>query len=131
MLKLMTLLALPFIPFVYLHGAAAIAHTATETEDGVGCELRSTQVSRGVQLQAVATADRMVAGDYQFEVDKRGSAGSSQIAQSGDFDLKSGEEIVLGNVALGMDDRASYAAKLTLQWNGGEVSCSARYPSEV
>lgn len=131
MLKLMIVLALPFIPFVYLSGSAATAHTAAQAKDGVQCEVRATKDPRGVQLQAVAIADRMVAGEYQFEVEKRGSAGSSQTAQSGEFTLKSGEEIVLGEVALGTGDRASYAAKLTLQWDAGEISCTKSYPGEV
>ena len=129
MLKFRTLFALPLIPLLAAAGLAAKPDKAAAGD--IECRLENTRERGSVRLQAIAYAKEAVAGQYSFEVDKSGSAGMSQTAQSGEFHLSAGQETVLGEVTLGSGDGMSYTAVLTLGANGRQVSCSDTYPNRL
>ena len=128
MSKISYALALPLVAvgaFAWLPKGEAMSQ---QTSKGVSCEIRSEAVSGGVALAATAAADRPASGAYEFIVSKSGAAGTSNTAQSGDFELGSGEDAVLSEVTLGVDSGSRYVAELRLTFDGGTVFCRQAYP---
>ena len=127
MWKLFFVLALPLAPVATIYGGApeglVRAHASTEVE----CEIRTKTTANGVELEGVLASATPIAGTYEFDVRKAGSAGTSNSAQSGDFETQSGEEVI-GFVGLGLEQGASYEAKLVVKWPGGETTCLASGP---
>ena len=123
MLKLhYLLLALPLIPLAWSQASLSHVAGATQATPDVSCEIRSTKVGGGVQLEGVVVARKPTAGDYEFVVRKSGGGGTSNSSQSGDFELGARQESVVGDVMLG--GGGSYDADLTIRWKGGKASCS-------
>ncbi len=89
------------------------------------CEVRTTKVPGGVELEAVVSSVRALDGSYSFVVEKTGSGGDSNIAQAGDFSLERGTEHVLGSAGLGLGSGDSYTAKLVLTDGSGDIVCEA------
>ena len=129
MSKLSYALALPLAAlgtFAWFSEGEAVTSKPSEV---VTCEIVSEPFSGGVGLVAKATAKAPASGSYEFVVSKQGSAGISNTAQSGEFELGSGEDVVLSEVSLGLDAGSRYVAELSLTWNGGEASC--KYPQDA
>jgi hypothetical protein len=114
------LLALPLIPLAFAQAPLPRGAAAGASVD-VGCEIRATKVSGGVQLEGVVFARKPAAGEYEFVVSKSGG-GTSNTSQSGGFELDARQESVVGEVTLGGGGSAK--ARLTVRWDGGEASCS-------
>ncbi len=55
------------------------------------CEVRTTKVPGGVELEAVVFGVRAFQGSYSFVIKKSGSSGSSNIAQAGNSPCSKGE----------------------------------------
>lgn len=102
---------------------------AANVSDAVRCEIRTTSVPGGVQLQPVAIASVPISGTYVFVATARGDSSTSNTSLSGTFDLDAKEDRVLGSTILSLGDRASYAAHLTLRWDDQEVTCREEWPS--
>lgn len=130
MWKLFFALALPLAPIATIYGGGiegvVQAHASAEVE----CEIRTKTTADGVELEGVLASARPISGTYEFDVRKTGSAGTSNSAQSGDFDMQSGEEVI-GFVGLSLEQGASYEAKLVVEWPGGETSCVASGPDRA
>lgn len=104
--------------------SSADAHGEREYRDApVECLIRAVPTSDGARFQAVALADWDAVGEYEFVLTRHDSGGSSDIVQSGDFDLRAGERAVLGEAELSMGRRARYSARLVL-FDGREELCS-------
>ena len=116
------LLALPLIPLAWSQTSLSHGARATQASADVGCEIRTTKVSGGVQLEGVVFARKPAAGEYEFVVSKSGGSGTSNSSQSGDFELDARQESVVGEVMLG--GGGSSKAHLTIRWDGGQASCS-------
>ena len=106
--------------------AASTAITGLEagpkmTKDDPACEIRTSRVAGGVLLEAVAVSTKPISGTYEFSVRNDSPAGSSSTSQSGEFEIGSGTEAVLSEVAL--SDGGNAKADLRLSWPGGETSC--------
>lgn len=129
MLKFLPLLALPLVPLLPLETSAAKPEKTIRAD--IECKLKTTRGRGSVQLQAIAVARKGVTGEYRFDVEKIGRAGTSQTSQSGEFSLGAGKEAVLGEVEIGIADDASYEATLTLTANGREASCSEIFPDKA
>ena len=114
-----------------LAGSSSSGVLSAAAANGVGCEIRSLSVPGGVKITAFAIADIAARGSYQFTVTKTGGAGSSKIAQSGDFALELGQKAALGEVALSLDAAGAYVADLTLKRLDGETFCRRRYPQDL
>ena len=89
------------------------------------CEVRTTKVPGGVELEAVVSSVRALNGSYSFVIEKIGSGGDSNIAQAGDFSLERGAEQVVGSAGLGLARGDSYTAKLVLTDGSGDIVCEA------
>jgi hypothetical protein len=89
------------------------------------CEVRTTKVPGGVELEAVVSSVRSFDGSYSFVIEKRGSGGVSKIAQAGEFALEQGGEQVVGSAGLGLASGDSYRAKLVLTNRSGDIVCEA------
>lgn len=127
MWKLVFVLALPFVPLAAAYSGDSEAPDRSGAAADVQCLIRVTPMAGGVELEGVVASEAPLSGTYQFDVRKSGPAGTSSSAQSGDLEVHSGEETV-GHVGLGLERGASYDAKLVVQWDGGETSCSATGP---
>jgi hypothetical protein len=107
----------------------AAASSATAHNDGhyreapLECVIRTEPTSYGTRFEAVALADSDAVGEYEFVLTRIDSGGSSDIVQSGDFDLRAGERAVLGEAELSMGRRARYSARLVL-FDGREELCA-------
>jgi hypothetical protein len=89
------------------------------------CEVRTTKMPGGVELEAVVSSIRALNGSYSFVIEKKGSGGDSNIAQAGEFSLKQGAEQVVGSAGLGLARGDSYTAKLVLTDGSGDIICEA------
>ena len=88
------------------------------------CQLRVDDDGDSIVLEGVVFARKPASGSYQMRVSQESTGGSSNIAQSGDFIVKSGSTASLGTVSL--SNRVSrYVAKLTVQWDDGAADCVA------
>jgi hypothetical protein len=125
MKKFLTLAA-ALMATVACSAAASSADTHNDErsrEMPVECVIRTEPTSYGTRFEAVARADWDAVGEYEFVLTRRDSGGSSDIVQSGDFDLRAGESAVLGEAELSMGRRAHYSARLVLS-DGGEELCA-------
>lgn len=130
MWKILLLLVLPIAPLAAAQSGSPEGPIGAEAAADVQCLIRAKPLADGVQLEGVVESKSPLSGTYQFEVRKAGSAGTSSSAQSGEFEMGSGEEVI-GLVELGIERGASYDAKLALQWRGGEASCTATGPDRI
>lgn len=88
---------------------------------GVECMVRRVTTLHGVRLEALARGDRDAYGEYEFVVTKGGAGGSSDIVQSGEFDLATGQQ-TLGEAEFSMERRDYFRARLVLR-DGEDVVC--------
>jgi len=123
MWKLLLVVALPLVPLA-AHESVPRGAVLAEAAADVECLIRATPMAGGIELEGVVASTAALSGTYQFDVRKLGQAGTSNSTQRGDFETRSGEEVV-GQVGLGLEHGDSYDAKLVLRWKGGEASCSA------
>ena len=122
MLKPVYLLALPLIPLAWAQSSLSHSTKATQASGEVGCEIRTTKVPGGMRLEGVVHARKPATGEYEFVVSKSGGGGTSNSSQSGDFELDTRQESVVGEVTLGGGGSAK--AHLSVRWDGGKASCS-------
>ena len=111
--------------FALAEGALTPKPTQLSATASSMCEVRTTKVPGGVELEAVVSSVRALDGSYSFVIEKSGSSGSSNIAQAGDFTLQRGEEQVVGSAGLGLGRADSYTAKLILTNRSGDTICEA------
>lgn len=108
-------------------GLAALASAEgtrmTAKVRGLACEVLVSSASGGVDLKAVAAADRIASGTYQFEISKKGPGGVSDISQGGEFSVGP-EEQEVGTAWLGLEAGASYHARLVLRDAEGNTLCA-------
>ena len=89
--------------------------------DAITCEVRSRRIANGLLIQARAFADRDISGEYDLGITKSGSAGSSDISQSGALDLEAGSSALLGENEISVERGARVRATLTLRDNSGQL----------
>jgi hypothetical protein len=94
------------------------------------CELRVDDRGDSVVLEGLVFARAPVSGSYQLRVSQKGATGSSDIVQSGDFSIGSGETGPLGIVSLSTNTKR-YVAKLSVQWDDGAPECKAGAPKSA
>lgn len=85
------------------------------------CDIIRTRTSHGVELRAVASSDLRAFGEYEFVITKRDRGGSSDIMQSGEFDLANGQSADLGNAEFSVARGGGYDARLELTTADGET----------
>ncbi|MEZ5957728.1 MAG: curli-like amyloid fiber formation chaperone CsgH [Hyphomonadaceae bacterium] len=85
------------------------------------CDIIRTRTSHGVELRAVASSDLSAFGEYEFVVTKRDRGGSSDIMQSGEFELANGQPADLGSAEFSVARGGGYDARLELTTADGET----------
>ena len=108
-----------------IHGSIERVGAGPTASQPLRCEIQIQEHGTSVALEGVVFAKTAVEGSYQLRVTKSGTAGSSDINQSGDFSAGPGEPGRLGTVTLG-GDGGSYVARLTVTWDGGSIECTER-----
>jgi hypothetical protein len=104
--------------------ALALLGGRVQAMSNIQCEIRSRPVNNGVELTGVVWAEEGAQGDYRFAVSSEGSGGSSNVVQSGFFVLRPHEPRVVGSVVVNSGSGSSFAARLSVQAETGEL-CSA------
>lgn len=94
--------------------------------EAVTCEVRARRTANGLLIQARAFADRDITGEYDLVITKSGSAGSSDISQSGALDLVAGSSALLGENEISVEGGARLRAVLTLRDDSGQL-CRHRF----
>jgi hypothetical protein len=94
------------------------------------CEIRVDDRGDNVVLEGLVFTRAPVSGSYQLRISQKGGGGSSDIVQSGDFSIGSGETGSLGIVSLSMSTKR-YVAKLSVQWDDGAPDCKAGAPKSA
>jgi ABC-type glycerol-3-phosphate transport system substrate-binding protein len=113
---------------------AASACTATATtatpyagnDAPIECIIRTTATSQGVSFEAIANANYPASGEYEFRLTREESGNSSDIVQSGEFDLRGGDSAVLGGADISMSGRSHYRARLVLSDGHAELCRTER-----
>lgn len=95
--------------------------TASYAPQSLTCDIVRTRTSHGVELRAVASSDMSAMGEYAFVITKRDRAGSSDIMQSGEFQLANGESANLGSAEISVSRGGGYDARLELTTANGET----------
>lgn len=129
MWKIVFAAALPMLPLAVAHGAATGGAAAAAGSE-VRCEILTVPTPHGLRLQGTLIADAPFTGTYSFEVRKSGRAGSSNSVQAGEFSAFPGDT-PLGEVVVGLERGAKYEARLTVEWRGGQTSCTALGPDRT
>lgn len=117
-------------PAVAAHSAeAAPQATPTPVQASaapIECTIRTVRTANGMRFDALADGFARISGDYEFVLTKIDAAGSSDIVQGGEFNLRSGQRELLGSAELSLDRGARYRARLVLSDRGGELCRSTR-----
>jgi hypothetical protein len=101
--------------------APAAMHTPVQAFADVSCDIRARRTSHGVELEAFARSDAPAMGEFEFIITKDDAGGSSDIAQSGVFDLGGGERQSLGSSEISVERGGRYRARLVLSDSGGVI----------
>lgn len=130
MLKISYVLAVPILSGIVALAAASSGPSVARDmnlrpADAISCAVRVSRTTGGVELEAVASAERNATGAFRFLIEKRGPGGASTVSQGGGFLLARGEEQSLGKAGVGLERRASYSASLILENERGMPLCEA------
>jgi hypothetical protein len=87
----------------------------------VWCDIRITPTRNGARFEPVAQSPYPVAGSYRFVLTRTDVSGSSDVEQSGSFDLAGDRLVVLGSSELSFDRGARFRARLVLEDRRGIV----------
>lgn len=102
--------------------AAPAAHVPVQAAlADVRCDIRTRRTSHGVELEAFARSDAPAMGEFEFIITKDDAGGSSDIAQSGVFDLGGGERQSLGLSEISVERGGRYRARLVLSDSDGVI----------
>lgn len=111
-------------PPVAAADAPAAYVTPVSASRDVSCDIIRTRTSHGVELRAVASSDFNTTGEYEFVITKHDRSGSSDITQSGEFQLTRGESASLGSAEVSVARGGGVHARLELT-NADGVACVA------
>lgn len=104
--------------------AFATMGTATQSAGPVSCDIRTSQSGGQITLNALASTDRSVNGNYTFHVSSTGTLNGTNIDQSGAFNATPSKPATLGSVML--DGKGGYKATLEVTVDKQTVSCTKR-----
>lgn len=114
--------------------AAGLAIPATTTAGRAGeplqCEIHVSRQAGRVALEAVVTTHATTSGSYELRVSGTGDSGASDISQSGDFSLATGETRAIGEVTLA-GDSGTYVARLAVTTATAVHRCTRRIAGSI
>mgnify|MGYP001232480057 CR=1 FL=1 len=87
----------------------------------VSCDVRFTPSAGVLRIEALARAAVAASGEYEMVVTKEGPSGSSDISQSGPFEINSDAELALSASEFGVEPGDHYSARLRLRDDDGEL----------
>ncbi|TWD51102.1 hypothetical protein FB480_10564 [Agrobacterium vitis] len=106
-------------------GAFATMGSGTQSAGPLSCDIRTSQSGGQITLNALASTDRSVNGNYTFHVSSTGASNGTNIDQSGAFSASPGKPATLGSVMLDASG-ATYKATLELTVDKKTVRCTKR-----
>lgn len=99
----------------------------TESASGdLHCEILTRKVSKNLELTGVVWSSTPATGSYSFVLTKQGAAGSSNVAQSGMFQVASTEKRIVGSILVNALRGDRYHARLSARSDNDEVMCDTR-----
>jgi len=99
----------------------------TESVSGdLHCEILTRTVSENLELTGVVWASAPTTGSYSFVVTKQGSGGTSNVAQSGLFQVTPTDRRVVGTVMVNTLRGDRYHARLSARTDEDEVVCDTQ-----
>ncbi|AWN47393.1 hypothetical protein DK419_14595 [Methylobacterium terrae] len=105
----------------------------TKADEGdrsaVTCAITEERDGPVVTIRGWAEASAALAGRYRLRVRKTGAAGSSDIAQAGEFRAEPRRPVSVGQAGLGLEQGARYDAVLTLDVLGRTIECRSSGPA--
>lgn len=104
---------------------AAVGASYAGTGSGEACEIQAFHEGNGTTLTGTFHSEAPVSGTYSFKVTGRGSSGSSNISQGGEFEAAQGEDVELGNVMMSSPG-GIFDAVLEVTIDGRTVDCRKR-----
>ncbi len=87
----------------------------------VWCDIRITPTRNGARFEPIAESPYPASGSYRFVLTRTDAGGSSDVEQSGDYDLSPGDPVILGSSELSFDRRTRFRARLILEDRHGVV----------
>ena len=102
----------------------ALGEIRTESVSGsLHCEILTNTASQNLELKGVVWSSDGAIGRYNFIISKQGLSGSSNVAQSGLFDVAPNERKIVGTVMVNASAGDRYSARLSVQSGGSETVC--------
>ena len=99
---------------------------AESVSGNLHCEIVTRTVSENLELAGVVWADTPAVGRYSFVITKQGSGGTSNVAQSGLFQVASIDKQTVGKVLVNALRGDRYHARLSVRSDEDEVVCDTR-----
>jgi hypothetical protein len=106
-------------------GLAGSTATNAPAAEPLTCEIHVREADDMLALEATVAATAATEGTYELHVSGSGSAGGSDITQSGTFSVSPGERSAVGSVTLASNG-ASYVANLAVTAGGTVHRCTRR-----
>lgn len=91
------------------------------------CRIEAIPRAGQTEVRASVSAHAPVSGLFWLDLAQHSAGGSSNISQSGPFSAGAGETLTLGSASFG-GSASVLRGKMTLTWQGGEVSCPVTAP---
>lgn len=88
---------------------------------GLFCEVTAEPTRNGLLIEAHASANRNVDGEYDLRIRKSGRGGSSDVSQGGFAAIAAGESVTLGQTELSVERGARVHADLVVRDGRGEL----------
>jgi hypothetical protein len=96
---------------------------AAQEAPAVECVVAKTESGNGIGLVGQVRSKTGLSGTYQFEVKQQGTAGTSNIMQSGEFTAKPNQLTELSSAQINAG-KAQFTARLIISWAGGKEECT-------
>lgn len=108
-----------------LLAVAAFTAITERTAQPVACEIRANRTPVGMEIDGVVRGHPGQSGSYQFELEKTGASGNSDVSQGGDFTIPSTGTTTVSASELNLSRGDVYRVAMTLSTG---ARCNERLP---
>ncbi|RDI52550.1 curli-like amyloid fiber formation chaperone CsgH [Microvirga subterranea] len=108
---------------VLMMGGVAVVHAQDPQAGPLSCKLTAEGADGKVLFQGLVATEVEAAGQYRFEITRRGPAGSVTSRQGGSFVAKPPLANILGQMAISLEAGADYKAILVIEAGGRTYEC--------
>src|SRR5688572_22823544 len=89
------------LPLMFMFAVPVQGEVMGSSAADLRCQVRATEASGGVHLEAVVSGETSTSGEYEFEVRRSGGGNTSASSQRGTLEIETDEEVILSEVTLG------------------------------